>query len=295
MRAPHAALAPAGIGRLPEIDGSGTRRRPRGAQRRSTRHAIPFKTLGPPAGRIASSDRRGPPGNAIRQARPGKRRAGVDQQQKGGGAWLTCKAGTAKPHPCVSTPWCRRRGRRPVPAPSAARAGPAGPGVRSRVRRRRHLVLEPLPRRALRLRGLHLPVPVLRGALQRLELEREVPGPAGDRTLAALRRRPARSAKDIQFDTTDHERAVRRGDGTLDGSRPIRRDDRHPVPGHLLRHAVGPADQVLRRAGDFPGSWSTPRAGRRTGSTSPASASAWSASAPPASRSSRPSPTRSGT
>ena len=62
-------------------------------------------------------------------------------------------------------------------------------------RRRRHLVLEPLPGRPLRQRGLHLPVPLRRGAVQGLELEREVPRPARDRALAALRRRPARPAQ----------------------------------------------------------------------------------------------------
>ena len=52
----------------------------------------------------------------------------------------------------------------------------------------RHVVLEPLPGRPLRQRGLHLPVPVRRGPVQGLELERAVPRPARDRALAALRR-----------------------------------------------------------------------------------------------------------
>ena len=65
---------------------------------------------------------------------------------------------------------------RAVPAAPAARAGPAGPRLRQGLRRRRDLVLEPLPRSPVRQRGLHLPVPVLRAALQGLELEREVPG-----------------------------------------------------------------------------------------------------------------------
>ena len=95
-----------------------------------------------------------------------------------------------------------RRGRRAVPAPPAARAGAAGARDRQGGRRGRHLVVEPLPGGALRQRGLHLPVPVLRAALQGLELEREVPRPARDRALAALRRRPARPAQDIQFSTT---------------------------------------------------------------------------------------------
>ena len=70
-------------------------------------------------------------------------------------------------------------------------AGPAGARLRRGRRRGRHVVLEPLPGRPLRQRGLHLPVPVRRGPLQGLELEREVPRPARDRALDALRDRPA--------------------------------------------------------------------------------------------------------
>ena len=49
---------------------------------------------------------------------------------------------------------------------SAGRDGPLRPGLRSRQRRRRHLVLEPLPRRPLRLRELHLLLLVLPELLQ---------------------------------------------------------------------------------------------------------------------------------
>src|SRR6476661_6715941 len=50
-----------------------------------------------------------------------------------------------------------------VPAVSSARTGDAGTGVRSRHQRRRHLVLEPLSRRALRFRELSLWLFVLQG------------------------------------------------------------------------------------------------------------------------------------
>ena len=63
----------------------------------------------------------------------------------------------------------------------------------SAVGRRRHLVLEPLSGRAFRLRRLHLPVSVLGRAVQGMELERALPGPGGNRTVDALRRRPSRS------------------------------------------------------------------------------------------------------
>ena len=131
--------------------------------------------------------------------------------------------------------------------------GPEGPRLRQRLGRRRHLVLEPLPGRPLRLRVLHLPVPVLGGPLQGLELERALPGPARDRAVAELRRRQARPAPRHPVRHHDHPCALERGDRTLDGRDRRWRDHRHPVPRHLLRDALGPADRGLSRPGQLQG------------------------------------------
>src|SRR5262249_35830622 len=56
----------------------------------------------------------------------------------------------------------RRRHLRHVSAPSAARTGPTRAHLRGRRRCRRHLVLEPLPRRAVRLRVVDVRLLVLR-------------------------------------------------------------------------------------------------------------------------------------
>ena len=65
-------------------------------------------------------------------------------------------------------------------------------GVRGRRRRRRHLVLEPLPRRPLRLRVVHLLLLLRQGPDAGVGVEREVPGAAGDPALPQPRRRPLR-------------------------------------------------------------------------------------------------------
>src|SRR5271166_2869632 len=74
----------------------------------------------------------------------------------------------------------RRRRRRSLPIASVAQPRTRGESVRRRIRRRRNLVLEPIPGRALRLGRLHLSVFVFRGAVQGDELEREIPRPAGN-------------------------------------------------------------------------------------------------------------------
>ncbi len=139
----------------------------------------------------------------------------------------------------------RRRRRWPLPIASIARPGPFGKGVRQRIRRRRNMVLEPVPRRPLRLGRLHLPVPVLRGPLQRLELEREISRPAGDRTVDALCRRPPRPAQGHRLRHDDQERALQRSDRPLDADDRHGPHHRHAVPGHLLRHAVRAAHLAL--------------------------------------------------
>ena len=72
--------------------------------------------------------------------------------------------------------------------------GHDGARLRGRRRRRRHLVLEPLSRRALRLRELDLRLLLLRRAAAGMGLERAFLAPARDAALLQLRRRQVRPA-----------------------------------------------------------------------------------------------------
>src|SRR5207302_9125509 len=85
-----------------------------------------------------------------------------------------------------------RRALRDGPAPSAARAGPERAGVRGRRRRRRHVVLEPLPWGAVRLRELDVRLFLLRRDPARVGVERALRGAAGNPPLLQLRGRQAR-------------------------------------------------------------------------------------------------------
>ena len=76
----------------------------------------------------------------------------------------------------------------------------------------------------------------------------QVPRPAGDRALDALRRRPPRPAQGHPVRTPRSRARITTRRRTLDGQDRPRRDDRHAVPGHLLRDALGAADVDL-----FPG------------------------------------------
>ena len=100
---------------------------------------------------------------------------------------------------------------------------------------------------------VHLPIPIFGGSLQRLELEREVPRPAGDRAVAQLGRRQTRPAPRHPVQDADQERALRRGVRALDPDDRQRPEDRHAIPGHLLRHAIGTADRPVSRAGQLQG------------------------------------------
>ena len=200
-----------------------------------------------------------------------------------------------EPRDRVGRRGARGRRRRPLPASPAPRARLAGEGVRRRRRRRWHLVVEPLPGRTLRFRGLHLPVPLRREALQGLELEPEVPGAAGDRAVDALHHRPARSAQGHPVRHEDHLRALRRGPRPLDSCTPTRAtsstpSSSSPAPG-CSPHRCRTSRASSRSAGSScsrrpipPRAW-----------TWRASASASSGSARPVSRSSRRSRPRSGT
>ena len=148
---------------------------------------------------------------------------------------------------------------------------------------------------AVRLRGLHLSVPVLGGALQGLELERALPRPARDRALAELRRRPARPAGRTSSSTppsssADYNEATERWTVTTDTGETIDTQFLITCCGMLS----APLTELFPGQDSFKGQIFHTARWPRERSTWPASASAWSASAPPASRSSRPSPTRSG-
>ena len=71
--------------------------------------------------------------------------------------------------------------------------------------------------------------------------------------MAQLGRRQARPAPRHPVQHADQERALRRGVRALDPDDRQRPDDRHAVPGHLLRHAVGTADRPVSRAGQLQG------------------------------------------
>src|SRR6185295_3213810 len=86
----------------------------------------------------------------------------------------------------------RRRDLRHVPAPPVARAWPERAGVRGGGGRGRHLVLEPLPRGAVRFRELDLRLLLLRGYPPRVGVERALRRAAGDIALLQLRGRQAR-------------------------------------------------------------------------------------------------------
>ena len=125
----------------------------------------------------------------------------------------------------------RRRGRRGlcrhVHAAPAARAGHVGAGLRAGRRRRRHLVLEPLSRRALRRREHAVFLFVLRRAAAGMGLERALRAAAGDPEIRQPRRRPLRPAP--RHPVQHPRRAARRSTRapTLWSVDDLRRQDGH--------------------------------------------------------------------
>src|SRR5215468_3961899 len=83
----------------------------------------------------------------------------------------------------------RRRDFRPVYALPPARIGHDRKGLRNRHERRRHLVLEPLSRRALRFRKLDLWLLLFQGADGGMGLEGALLSPARHAGIFELRRR----------------------------------------------------------------------------------------------------------
>ena len=162
----------------------------------------------------------------------------------------------------------------PVPALPVARTGFAGAGVRGRHRCRRHLVLEPLSRRALRFRKLFLRLFVLEGVAGGMGLVGAFCRPAGNAALSQSRRRQVRSAPRYPVSQPGHGGDLRGGDAELDRHARGRQPIPHALPDHRDRPAVDPHPAAHRGARQFQGrSPSTPRDGRTSRSISPASAS----------------------
>ena len=133
----------------------------------------------------------------------------------------------------------RRRLRRHVhELPPARPDGHGRPGVRGRRRRRRHLVLEPLPRRPLRLRVVHLLLLLRQGPDAGLGVERQVPGAAGDPALPEPRRRPLRHPPQHQVRDPGDGRPLGRGDEPLDRQDGPGRRGPRPLPRHRRRLPV---------------------------------------------------------
>ena len=98
----------------------------------------------------------------------------------------------------------------------AREAGFSRAAARGRRRRRRHVVLEPLPRRAVRLGELHVRLPVLEGAVRRVGVAGALRGAAGDRALPQPRGRPVRPPAPHPVRRRGHLGRVRRVVGDVD-------------------------------------------------------------------------------
>ena len=142
-------------------------------------------------------------------------------------------------------------------------------------RRRRHLVLEPLPGRALRHRRASTTRYSFDPELETgVDLDRAVRHPARDPALRPVRRRPLDLRRDIGFDT--------RVDRPPRGTRPqqrwqVRTDDGETIACRYYVMATGCLSGPRRPTSPAPAASrarsTTPAAGRTRASTSPASAS----------------------
>ena len=109
----------------------------------------------------------------------------------------------------------RRRGRhhRHLPALPGTRGRLLGAARRGRQRRRRHVVLEPVSGRPVRLRELHVRLPVLARAVRRVGVAGALRRAARDRALPQPRGRPVRPAPPHPLRLSGHGRRVRRAVG----------------------------------------------------------------------------------
>ena len=136
----------------------------------------------------------------------------------------------------------RRRRRRSLSTLQVARARLAGPDLRNRQRGRRHLVLEPLSGRALRLRKLDVRLLVLEGAARGMGVGRALFGPTPHRALSQLRRRQIRPAARHPVQQPRRRRALARGDAQLGARAGERRAPFDTLSGHRDRRSLGGRD-----------------------------------------------------
>ena len=133
----------------------------------------------------------------------------------------------------------RRGCGRLIPAPPTARARAPGTSLRSRHRCRRHLVLEPLSRCALRFGELVLRLFLLRGALAGVGVARALRRPARHPSLSQLRGRQVRPAAGHPVRLPRRRRALRRGGRSLDDHAGERRAGKCQAPDHGAGAALG--------------------------------------------------------
>ena len=131
-----------------------------------------------------------------------------------------------------------------VPGPAA---GTVGARAGSGRRRGRHLVLEPLPGRALRHRHPRILLQLLRGTATGVGVAGALPYPAGDPALPGARRRPVRTALRHLVQYAGGGGGLRRGGDPLAGAHRPRARAVGAVPGHGYRLPVGPDHPRVRR------------------------------------------------
>ena len=147
----------------------------------------------------------------------------------------------------------RRRLRRHLHAAQAAqRARPDRPGVREGRRRRRHLVLQPLPGRQVRHRGLRLPLLLRQGPAAGVGLDHPLPRAARHPRLPQPRRRPLRPAPRHPAEHRGHRRACSTRHATLWRSRTGAGEEfTSPLPGQrrsaCSRRPTSPTSRAATR------------------------------------------------
>ena len=146
----------------------------------------------------------------------------------------------------------RRRDLRHLSALPAAAARHEGAGLRSRHQSRRHVVLVPLPRRALRFRKLELRLFLLGGAAEGMGLEGAFLAPAGQPGIPEPGRRQVRSAPGHAVPLARDRRALERRGEPVDRDPGKRGDGKRALPVHRDRHPVGAHAAAHSGRGEFP-------------------------------------------
>ena len=115
-----------------------------------------------------------------------------------------------------------------------------------------HLVLEPLSRGTIRLRELHLRLPVLAGTVRRVGMAGALLGTAGDRALSELRGRSVRATRPHTIRHQGHIGRLLRVVGNVDGSGRWRHRSPDSLPHRRDRHPLGAVFPGRARAGGLP-------------------------------------------